>query len=201
MVSALTVGTNTYVSSADADTYLMDSLRGAPWVSLDPDTKAQALITATRLLEKQCWSGAKTDPLQALSFPRTNLLDGYGNVLDSSVVPEAVVEAEIELAFELSQDTSLETSGGTGSNTQTLKAGSASISYFRPTAGANGAGSPRFPPIVMELIRAFMCGFGGVPGSFVDGTDVPSAFDVADPNAVRGAFSTDDSFDFTQGIP
>lgn len=60
MVSQLVVGENTYVTLAEADAYLEDSLRGTAWAGIDDDTKARALISAFRLLEKQRWKGAMT---------------------------------------------------------------------------------------------------------------------------------------------
>jgi DnaT-like ssDNA binding protein len=60
MVSQLVVGENTYVTLAEADTYLEDSLRGTPWAGIDEDTKARALISAFRLFEKQRWNGVLT---------------------------------------------------------------------------------------------------------------------------------------------
>lgn len=57
MVSQLTVGVNSYASIEDADTYLGDSVRAGAWLSVAPDTKTQAMISAFRLLEKQYWQG------------------------------------------------------------------------------------------------------------------------------------------------
>lgn len=189
MVSALVVGTNTYVTLAEANTYLADSVRAAAWDFLDDGTKAQCLITATRIFQKQAWSGEKTNPAQALFFPATGLTDKQGLSVDSSVVPQQVKDAECEFAFDLSQDSSLETSGGTGSNVQSLGAGSARISYFRPTGGVDGTGSPRFGPDVLELIGPFLGGAGSIPTPFTSGTDVTSIL-------------TDGSdYDFSRGLP
>lgn len=60
MVSQLVVGENTYVTLAEADSYLEDSLRATAWTGIDEDTKARALISAFRLFEKQLWKGAMT---------------------------------------------------------------------------------------------------------------------------------------------
>lgn len=60
MVSQLVVGENTYVTLAEADTYLEDSLRATAWTGIDDDTKARALISAFRLFEKQLWKGTMT---------------------------------------------------------------------------------------------------------------------------------------------
>lgn len=60
MVSQLTVGVNSLVTVAEADSYLGDSIRASAWVSVAPDTKTQALISAFRLFEKQIWQGTAT---------------------------------------------------------------------------------------------------------------------------------------------
>ena len=60
MVSQLTVGVNSLVTLAEADSYLADSVRATGWISTSPDKKAQSLITAFRLFEKQSWQGTAT---------------------------------------------------------------------------------------------------------------------------------------------
>jgi len=59
-VSDIVIGLNSYGTLAEADDYLADSIRAAAWESIDPDTKKKALLTATRLLEKQTWQGSQT---------------------------------------------------------------------------------------------------------------------------------------------
>lgn len=58
MVSTLIVNSNVYASRTTADSYLADSVSANEnWDDLDNEEKDRALITATRLLEKQCWKG------------------------------------------------------------------------------------------------------------------------------------------------
>jgi len=176
MVSTPTTGLtgNSYATVAEADAYLDDSLvAGLTWVAVDPDSKSRALLTATRIIEKQCWQGSPTDesPTQTTQWPRTGVMDKYGNAIDSATVPDQIVSATIELAFELSQDSTGETSGGTGSNNKKLQAGSASIEFFRPSGGPNGAGSEyRFNPHIQELIGQFLDGQTGAGGKLGDST-------------------------------
>ena len=71
MVSALIVGINTYRSLAEATEYLSDSIRAAAaWEAIDSDNQTRALISAFRLLEKQCWNGtiANNDIVTAASI-------------------------------------------------------------------------------------------------------------------------------------
>lgn len=172
---------NSYATVAAADTYLDDSLRaGATWSALDDDTKSRSLITATRLLDKQCYIGAKTSTSQTLEWPRKNVTDADGNLVADSTVPVGVINGCIDLAYELSQDSSLETSKNTGSNDKRYRAGSVEIEYFRPGGVMGTDGITRFPVVVMEWIREYLCGYGdkGTPASF--GTTLTSQFDDCD---------------------
>lgn len=146
----LTVGENSYISVDDANNYFLDSLRNEDWDALDEERKAQALITATRMIDRQTWSGEKTSGAQDLQWPRTGVTDKYGNEVASDSVPQAILDATCELALSLTADASVETKSNTSANIKQLKAGSASIEYFRPTRGG------RFPTIVQELIGQFL---------------------------------------------
>ena len=53
---------NSYVTLAEADAYLADSIRAATtWAALDTATKEAALKTAHRLLERMSWEGEKLE--------------------------------------------------------------------------------------------------------------------------------------------
>lgn len=189
MVSAVVAGTNSYGSLADALTYLDDSPSGAAFLSFDADSQARFLITATRLIERQCLLGVPTDPMQDLHFPATGLTDQYGNAIDSATIPIAVQQAEFELASALSQDPDLELVDTTGSNIRVVKAGSASVEYFRPGGVGGPASSTRFPPAVQDLIGPFLCGARGGSNGFASGTNECTTFDNAHQFNVRPALS------------
>jgi hypothetical protein len=143
-----------YADVADADAYLDAALHGqADWDALDDDAKARALVTATRTLDRQAWRGEKTDPAQALAWPRTGT--GVAGVEDNAV-PQGVVDASIELALALAQGSEVQNEQNTGQKLQSIKAGSVALTYFR---GADGV-PVRFPLIVQELIRAYLAGAG-----------------------------------------
>lgn len=180
MVSALVVGENTYGTLAEANTYLADSLRAAAWAFLDDDTKKQALITATRLIERQPLAGTKTDPAQDLHFPATGVTDCDGTAIPDDEVPLKILQAEFELAYELTQSADLETSSGTGDNNKVLKAGSAMVERFRATQGT------RFPTIVHELLKCFLGGSAsGAP--VATGTCETSEFTDCERYGLNGA--------------
>lgn len=152
---SLVVGTNSYISRVDANTYFADSLRDASWNALSDSTKDQALVTATRMLDRQNWTGTKTSPTQALQWPRTGVTDVDGNSVDSSIVPQSILDACCELALSLALNPAVETNTSSGSNIKRVSAAKGTdIEYFRPTTGG------RFPTIVQELIRALLGGSG-----------------------------------------
>jgi len=171
---------NSYANIATADTYLDDSVRaGLSWKAVDSDTKARSLITATWLLDKQCFIGSKTASSQTLEWPRTGVTDADGNAVADDTVPTGIINGCIELAYELSQDSELETSKNTGSNDKRYRAGSVEIEYFRPGGVLGTDGITRFPVVVMEWIREYLCGnTKGTPSAF--GTSDTSQFDNCD---------------------
>lgn len=104
---ALVVGTNSYVTVAEADTYFGDRFGADDWLALTEEVKEQLLISAMPLLETYCdWSGEKTDDEQVLEFPRNG----------DTVVPQAIKNGQCELAL------AVNTAGGvTSSSSANLK--------------------------------------------------------------------------------
>lgn len=173
MVSTLTVGVNTYVSLADATTYLGDLMGAESWAFLDPDTQNKALLTAFKLLERQQWQG---EAVGAVDWPRTGVTDCAGDPVDDATVPEDIESAQIELAYALTVDPSLAGKTTTADNTKRLKAGSAEIEFFN-TDGSDNFAPGRFPPNIMELIRCFLGGATGSASAESFGTECPTDLD------------------------
>jgi hypothetical protein len=67
---SLTVGTDSYISVTDADTYFSGVLYPDPWTTTDNATKEKALRLATRRIDSLMIRGVKADPEQTLEFPR-----------------------------------------------------------------------------------------------------------------------------------
>lgn len=175
---ALVVGTNSYQTAATATTYFNDSIRALDWEVIDSEKKDQLLITATRMIDRQRWQGAKTSEAQALAFPRTGLTDKEGNAVDSGSVPQAVIEAQAELAFALNNDASLETKADTGSNIDQVKAGPVAVSFKRPKSGT------RFPVIVHELLSSFLDSELSLGRGLLSGGADASSFETTSPYAL-----------------
>lgn len=160
------IGSDTYTSYADldtADTYLAASVTVAGWADATDDNKGKALVSATRLLNRQIWA------------------DGY-TTFDERLAVQDIVNACCELAgMFIDGSTDPLTSSSTVQTTQSLKAGTVQITYFRidPNLAA------RFPTIIQELVGQYLGGSGNtVATAYIGGTDVCSGFETYD--LIRG---------------
>lgn len=159
-MATISLGSNDYDSYAtveDAAAYLAADVVLAPvWVAASADTQKQALITATRLLQRMTWAA--------------------GSSPDLTTTPSEVVEATILLAAAILQDPALSTTGGSpASSVKRVKAGTAEVEFFSSRAAT------RLPPNVLTLLRPLLgsASVGGVvgPGGEAFGTCFPSRFD------------------------
>lgn len=127
---------DSYASVTQADTYLAASQHaGTTWSSASSDSKGQALVTMTRVLDRQRWK------------------DAYDTQAEREVVTD-IQNACIEGALALLQGSEFQSEANTAQKLQTIKAGSVSLTYFR---GAEGS-PKRFPVIVWELLRDYLEG-------------------------------------------
>ena len=127
---------DSYQTIGQADLYLAAALHaGTIWSGASDTSKAQALVTATRILDRQRW------------------LDAYDTQVEREGV-EAIQDASIEMALALLDGSDFQTEQTTAQKLQSIRAGSVNLSYFR---GAEGRAS-RFPTIVNELLRDYLAG-------------------------------------------
>lgn len=150
---ALSVGTNSYISQADADTYFADNIRFAQWNTLDTQTKDRALVTASgqisRFVRETC------------QLPLTPPIN------------TDLANAAAELGLELTLNAAAISQADTGSNTKRVQAGSVKVEFFRPTSGT------RFNVNTTGLLRLAECipeSVSGVAGAFASGTSATSDF-------------------------
>ena len=94
---------NAYADVADSDTYHDGHLYATAWTGATADSKAAALVMATRLIDAEYqFGGVRANDDQALQWPREGCRDADGeDELDSDAVPRAVAEATCEMAREL----------------------------------------------------------------------------------------------------
>ena len=154
-MAIISVGTNSYVTVAEADTYMALHARGFDlWQILDNPTKERALGTAYRSLERQRWKGAKTVDTQTQEWPRTGVTDKYGNAVATGTVPQEIKNAQIELAVEISQDDAAETNTNASRTTSRVKAEGVEVEWFSPQEAG------RYTTAVQELIGQFLAAGG-----------------------------------------
>ena len=131
---ALVKGTNSYNHISEADMYFEDRADVDSWRSSSDDEKAEALITATGILENQPWVGLIADSSQDLAWPRIGTYydprHGGHVILDSTAteVPTRVSNATYELAYNiLNNDGILDSSSSAGS----ISVGSISLGFIQ----------------------------------------------------------------------
>jgi hypothetical protein len=151
-MGSVTIGTANYAiygSATDATTYLAARIDAAAWGTSTDTVKAQALVSATRLLQRYgAARGLVRDPAATLDA-----------ILDAELV-----SATYELAFLVSQDTTIIDTTTTTTNMRKVKAGSAEVEYFRPVRGG------RFPASVQVLVNAWLTANGAGANDLSTGT-------------------------------
>jgi len=104
---AIVVGTDSFVSVADADTY--NTVHGnAGWATATEANKEIALVQATQYLTSKYdgrWVGYITSISQVLPWPRSGVLDQEGRTVASDAYPLALTDATSELAFKALTET------------------------------------------------------------------------------------------------
>ncbi len=108
---------DSYVDVAFADTYVVTYMGSSPhWVAISPAistaTKERALQNATMYLDnayKMLWQGLSVSSTQALSFPRSGVINAEGRTLSSTTIPLNLKRATVEAAVRfLDPDISLD---------------------------------------------------------------------------------------------
>lgn len=179
---ALVVGTNSYGSRAEADTYFADSLKADEWKVFTSKKKDQGLVEVTRILERENWLGEKEVPSQLLAFGRTGLTQ-HGDDITAAESLTIIKTAQFEYAYALLSDPKLlGKSDATGSNVKSVKGGSARVEFFRATKGG------RYPTTVTDIIKEFINGKGGISGSFASGTGDCTEFESGKYDKSRGFY-------------
>lgn len=68
---AIVLGTNSFVTVAEAEDYFATVLDSSGWDALDEAGKEAALISATRLIDNRSWIGTAVSSSQSLGWPRS----------------------------------------------------------------------------------------------------------------------------------
>jgi hypothetical protein len=141
-----------YANAEQADLYLQANFLAAAWFDLTLDQKGQLLVTATRLFDRQCWLGEKTEENQPLQWPRTGITD-----IEDNIVPQGIIDGSIEMAFAIFDGNEAVSNSQPGAQKlRSIAAGSVNLQWFRGAEGLN-ARFDRFPLPVQELIGKWLC--------------------------------------------
>jgi hypothetical protein len=172
-MATVTIGANTYEVYSDVDTaddYFLASTNFTAWDAYTDDEKSRGLVSATRLIDRQVWTGTLTtiSPSTGLKWPRTSVTDCDGDAVDEDAIPDGIIEASQLLAFYLLEGTITTTSNTTQDRTKRLKADTVEIEYFRLDPDVAGG---RFPTDILELIGCFLSSSTQIAGSISYGTD------------------------------
>lgn len=163
-----------YDEQANVQLFLEGQLGQTAWLNLDPNTtQRQAMVSATKLMDRTPWLGSKTAPAQPIDWPRTGITDCEGQPVDPADTPQDILDGFAELCDELAGDPdTVQDNASTGSNNKKLKAGSVEIEYFRSTLNQGS----RFPQRVQEYFRCYLQGAGSSAAGLASGTDGVSAY-------------------------
>lgn len=89
---------NSYVSLTEAENYFAGRLNNSLW-ELNSSSLPRALITATRRIDTERFSGIRETRSQALQFPRSLIYDADGYPYDANTIPRNLKNAVCELAY------------------------------------------------------------------------------------------------------
>ena len=180
-MATITIGSvdyDVYTTVATADEYLAADIElGSTWSSATEATKQQALVSATRYIDRQQWSGQKTVSSQALDWPRT----GATGATDG-VIPQEILDASIVLAGMFVVDSTTQSTADQSQTQKRVKAGSAEVEFFFKSR----RNSTKFPARVNDLIAEFLGG-SSVSAGF-SCTGVSSSDWEGDPFGVNQVF-------------
>lgn len=169
-----------YANVAEATVFLQADLGLADTWATAANPEA-ALVTATRYLDRQRWQGT---PTGATVWPRSGVVDKFGNSVSDATVPAQIVDACCILAATFISDPSLASKVDQGNNIREVQAGTARVAYFRPTSVLSGSAS-KLPAAVQDLIGQFLS-VGAVDGGTAFGTDGCSSFTDSNPYGTTG---------------
>jgi len=150
---AFTVGTNSFVSLADADSYFLDRAN-ATWAAATDANKQAALIRATDYLVQKYtgdWLGSITSTSQALPWPRSGVVTSDGVVISSSAIPDAIKNATSELGLRALSNSNLFADTNAGSeNIKRNKVDVLEKEYFQ------GSSTQNTYTIVEQLLKDYV---------------------------------------------
>lgn len=90
---------NSYITISAADDYFAGRYGSDLWAALDEATKEAVIVSATKRIDQESYSGIKTLRPQSLQWPRQYMFDRDGYAIVSTVLPSQLQGAVCELAY------------------------------------------------------------------------------------------------------
>lgn len=168
---------NVHGTEAGAKSYFAGHPNSTAYDGATALSRRKAHVGATRIMEGIPWLGELTVIGQALSHPRTGMVDLEGNAIPDTPTWVNVEEATYEVLLALLNDVSLYGKTTDATNVKSVGAGSAKVEFWRPGNSEGGSGS-LLPSQALRLVSSIIEGFS--PGASVSGTSVESQFDDCD---------------------
>lgn len=150
-------GANSYVSVADADNLIQTNIHAsADWLAKSTEDKQALLMSATRYLDDRTrWYGLRVSATSGLRWPRSNVYDRDGNLIEPNTIPTQLRFATAEMArFNMAEDRTVERDQDALSR---LKADVIELEFV------NGYRLPKVP----EHMRYLLLGLGSISGGGV----------------------------------
>lgn len=145
---------NTYATRAQAEAYHTGHPYADVWATATAVQMDQALLQATRLLDAQVdWRGSVATATQALGWPRLGAADRQGRVLDSTVIPLAIVHATAEYARHLLASDRTADRDSDVQGLARVRAGEVDITFRTDAAGAK---------VMPDAVWLLLTGYGEV---------------------------------------
>jgi hypothetical protein len=147
------VDAESYVSVAETDTYHLN-YNNTSWALASIQNKEVALRKATQYLDSIfLWNGSIYSTSQSLSFPRVNIMDLQGRILDKTI-PRSLKESTSELAL-IALTENLNPVTSKSDYVKRKKVGELEIEY------KDGAPSNKQYNAVFNLLKGLHTGYNG----------------------------------------
>lgn len=167
------VSYDVYDSTADVGQFLNADPRFATlWSAASADNKSRAMVIATRFLESLPWAGSKTSSSQDLEWPRSGLIDWYGEAVATDAIPTDVLDAFAILSGMVIRDNEALSAVANSGNIKAVAAGLSNVKFFQPQKNV------LTPVEVSGLLKWFLRARKSVTGGVVSGgNDGETSFD------------------------
>lgn len=176
-VYALTADPN-----ADTDSFWNGRLGAerTAWEAASEDDQNRALVVAADWLDRaSTYSGTKTVSAQPREWPRDGALNAcLGEAIADGTIPDDIFSAQAWLAGAALVNNAAATSSGQGSNVKKAKAGSAEVTFFKPTIGTSS--DVRLPQVAQDYNKCYTQSAANIAGPTASGTSQPSSFCESD---------------------